>query len=174
MSSCDTPRYPTNAMTSFSHVLLNLTIALFIGALSWVWRSCRSFYPRWAWRACEIFDWTRSTTPTHTPPTPRLVCLRSFSLSSWVARKFSHCSRCLTHPPPRPSLLLPQPPPPLPPSPLLPFAPFASPHSPPLPSTPLLLLPLRPVESLSLSLEGPIPPLGLLMTCPLHPLFGFS
>ena len=39
------PRHSTNAMTPFSRTPLNLTIALFICALSWVWRSCRSFFP---------------------------------------------------------------------------------------------------------------------------------
>ena len=57
---------------------------LFVEVLSWVWRSCRSFSPRCAWRARESFDWTRGTTPTHTPPTPRLVWLSSISLSDWV------------------------------------------------------------------------------------------
>ena len=47
---------------------------------------------------------------------------------------------------------------------------------PPLPSpplSPLLLLPLRPVEFVSLLFEDPLPPLGLPMNYPLHPLFGF-
>ena len=98
---------------------LNLTIALFIAALSWVWRSCRSFFPRCAWRARESFVSTRGTTPTHTPPTPRLVWLSSISLSDWVANGSSHCSRCPTPPPPRPPLSSPPlsvPPPPPPPS----------------------------------------------------------
>ena len=47
-----------------------------------------------------------------------------------------------------------------------------SPFPPPLP--PLLLLPLRLVEFLSLSLEGPLPPLGQPINCPLSPLFGLS
>ena len=49
-----------------------------------------------------------------------------------------------------------------------------SPSLPPPPPPPLLLLPLLPVEFLSLSLEGPLPPLGQLMNCPLRPLSGFS
>ena len=152
VSSRETPRRSTNnVMVSFSRAPLNLTIALFITVFSKFWRSCRSFFPRCAWRACESFDWTRDTTPTHTPPIPRLVWLSSFSLSGWVGNGSSHCSRCSTPPalaPPasRPLLL----------------APF------------LLLLPLRPIESLSLPLEGPLPPLGLPTNCPLHSLFGFS
>ena len=138
MSSCENPRHSTNAMTPFSRAPLNLTIALYIDALSWVWRSCRSFFPRCAWRARESFDWTQGTTLTNTPPTPRLVWLSPISLSGWVASTSSHCSRYPTPPPPRPPL------------------------------------PLRPVEFLSLSPEGPLPPLGLPMNCPLHPLFGFS
>ena len=147
-------------MASFSRAPLNLTIALFVAALSWVWRSCRSFFPRCAWRARESFDWTRGTTPTHTPPTPRLVWLSSIFLSDWVAMGSSHCSRCPTPPPPGP---------PLPPPPLSLSAP-----SPPPPPPPLLLLPLLSVEFLSLSLEGPRPPLGQPMNCPLRPLSGFS
>ena len=99
MSSCETPRHSTNVMTPFSRAPLNLTIALFIAALSWVWRSCRSFFPRCTWTARESFDWTRGTTPTHTPPTPRLVWLSSISLSGWVPNGSSHCSRCPTPPP---------------------------------------------------------------------------
>ena len=156
MSSCENPRHSTNAMAPFSHAPLNLTIALFVAALSWVWRSCKRFFPRCAWRARESFDWTLGTTPTHTPPTPRLVWLGSISLSDWVAIRSSHCSRCPTPPPPRP---------PLPPWPL-------SLPSPPPP--PLLLLPLLLVEFLSLSLEGPLPPLGQPMNCQLRPLSGFS
>ena len=149
VSSYETPRHSTNAMAPFYRAPLNFIIALFIGVLSKFWRSCRSF-PRCAWRARDNFDWTRGTTPTHTPPTPRLVWLSSISLSGLVANGSSHCPRCSTHPPPRsPPLPLPSPPP------------------------PLILLPLRPVELLPLSLEGPLPPLGLHM-CPLHPLFGFG
>ena len=48
------------------------------------------------------YDWTRGATPTHTPPTPRLVWLSSISLSGWVSNGSSHCSRCPTPPPPRP------------------------------------------------------------------------
>ena len=44
VSSCETIRHSTNAMASFSRAPLNLTIALFIIVLSWVWRSCRSFF----------------------------------------------------------------------------------------------------------------------------------
>ena len=87
-----------------SRAPVNLTIALFVAALSWVWRSCRSFFPRCAWRARESFNWTRGTTPTDTPPTPRLVWLSSISLSDWVAIGSSHCSRCPTPPPQRPPL----------------------------------------------------------------------
>ena len=47
-SSCKNPRHSTNAMAPFSRAPLNLTIALFVAALSWVWRSCRSFFPRCA------------------------------------------------------------------------------------------------------------------------------
>ena len=134
-------------MAPFSRAPLNLTIALFVAALSWVWRSYRSFFPRCAWRVRESFDRTRGITPTHTPPTPRLVWLSSIFPSNWVAIGSSHCSRCPTPPPPpRPS-----PPPP----PLL-----------------LLLFPLE--ELISLSLEGPLPPLRLPMNCPLRPLSGFS
>ena len=104
VSSCKNPRHSINAMAPFSRAPLNLTVALFIIALSWVYRSCTSFLPRYAWRARESFDWTRGTTPTHTPPTPRLVWLSSISLSGWVANGSSHCSRCLTSPPPRPPL----------------------------------------------------------------------
>ena len=142
VSSCENPRHSTNAMAPFSRAPPNLTIVLFVAALSWVWRSCRSFFSRCAWRACESFDWTRGTTPTHTPPTPRLVWLSSISLSDWVDIGSSHCSRC---PPPRPPL-----------------------------SPPLLLPPLLLVEFLFLSLEGPLPPLGQPMNCPLRPLSGFS
>ena len=156
MSSCENPRHSTYVMAPFSRAPLKLTIALFVAALSWVWRSCRSFFPRCAWRARESFDWTRSTTPTHTPPTPRLVWLSSISLSGWVTNGSSHCSRCPAPPPPRPPL-----------SPL----PLSLPSPPP---PPVLLLPLRLVEFLSLSLEGPLPPLGQPMNCPLRPLFGFS
>ena len=152
--SCENPRHSTNAMARFSRAPLNLIIALFFAALSWVWRSCRSFFPRCAWRAGESFDWTRGTAPKHTPPTPRLVWLSSISLSGWVAFGSSHCSRCPTPSPPRPPL-----------SPSL--------LSLPSPLPPLLLLPLRLVEFLYLSLEGPLPPLGQ-FNCPLHPLFGFS
>ena len=114
VSSCETPRHSTkNDMAPFSRAPLNLTIARFIAVLSWVWRSCRSFFPRCAWRARESFDWTRGTTPTHTPPTPRLVWLSSVSRSGWVANGSSHCSRCPTPPPPRPSY----PPRPFPPPP---------------------------------------------------------
>ena len=113
--SCKTPRHSTNVMAPFSCAPLNLTIALFIAALSWVWRSFRSFFPRCAWRACESFDWTRGTTRTHTPPTPRLVWPSSISLSGWDANGSSHCPRCSTPQPPRPPL--PPPPLPLPPSP---------------------------------------------------------
>ena len=102
VSSYENPRHSTNAMVPFSRAPLNLTIALFIAALSWGWRSCRSFFPRCAWRARESFDWTRGTTPTHTPPSPRLVWFSSISLSGWVANGSSHCSRCPTPPPPRP------------------------------------------------------------------------
>ena len=112
VSSCENPRHSTNAMAPFSRAPLNLTIALFFAALSWVWRSCRSFFPRCAWRARESFDWMRGTTPTHTPPTPRLVWLSSISRSGWVTNGSSHCSRCPTPPPPRPP-----PPPPLHPAP---------------------------------------------------------
>ena len=79
-----------------------LFIVLFVAALSWAWRPCRSFFPRCAWRARESFDWTRGTTPTRTPLTPRLVWLSSFSLSGWVGIGSSHFSRCPTPPPPRP------------------------------------------------------------------------
>ena len=139
MSSCENPRHFTNDMAPFSSAPLNLTTALFIAALSWVWRSCRSFFPRCAWRARESFDWTRGTTPTHTPPTPRLVWLSSIPLSGWVANGSSHCSRCPTPRPPRPPLSPPLSPPPL---------------SLPPPPPPPLLLPLRLVEFLSLSLEA--------------------
>ena len=127
MSSCETPRHSTNAMAPFSRAPLNLSIALFVAALSWVWRSCRSFFPRCAWRARESFDWTRGTTPTQTPPTPRLVWLSSISLSDWVAIGSSHCSRCPTPPPPTP------PPPPLSPP---PPPPRPSPPPPPPPRPP--------------------------------------
>ena len=116
VSSCGNPRNSTNAMAPFSLAPLNLTIAHFVAALSWVWRSCRSFFPRCAWRARESFDWTRGTTPTHTPPIPRLVWLSSISLLGWVANRSSYYSRCQTPPPPRPPLSplplsLPPPPP---------------------------------------------------------------
>ena len=123
VSSCETPRYSRNAMSPFSCAPLNLTIALFIAVLSKFWRSCWSFFRRCAWRARESFDWSRGTTPTHTPPTPRLVWLRSFSLSGLVANGSSYCSRCSTHPPPLPPL-------------------SPQPHPLPSPPTPLLLLPL--------------------------------
>ena len=155
MSSCENPRHSINAMAPVSRAPLNLTIALFVAALSWIRRSCRSFFPRCAWRARESFDWTRGTTPTHTPPTSRLVWLSSISRSDWVAIGSSHCSRCPTPTPPRPPL-----------SPL--------PLSLPSPTPPLLLLPLLLVEFLSLSLEGPLPSLGQPMNCPLRPLSGFS
>ena len=134
---------------------LNLVIALFIGALSWVGRSRRSFFPRCAWRAREGFDWTRGTTTTHTPPTPRLVRLSSTPIGLGCQRilpLFSLSNTPALAPPP----LSPAPPSPLP--------------SPP----PLLLLPLLIEEFLSLSLEGPLPPLGLPMNCPLRPLFDLS
>ena len=96
VSSFETPRHSTNnAMAPFSRAPLNLTIALFICALSWVWISCRSFFSRCAWRVREGFDWTRGTTPTHTPPTPRLVWLSSISRSDWVANGSSHCCVCV-------------------------------------------------------------------------------
>ena len=126
VSSCVTPRNSTNAMTPFSRAPLNLTIALFIAALSWIWRSCRSFFPRCAWRARGIFDWTRGTTPMHTPPTPRLVWLSSFSLSPYRPsyQRIFHCFRCPTPPPPRTPLSHP---------------PFPSPAlCPPPPLTPVL------------------------------------
>ena len=82
VSSYKTPRHSTNVMSPFSRAPPNLTIALFTAALSRVWRSCRSFFPRCAWRARESFDWARGTTPTHTPPVPRLVWLSLISPSS--------------------------------------------------------------------------------------------
>ncbi|CAN0250617.1 unnamed protein product [Ascophyllum nodosum] len=36
---------------------------------------------------------------TQTPPTPLLVCRRSFSLSGWVAYGSFRCSTCSTHTP---------------------------------------------------------------------------
>ena len=96
--------------------------------LSRLWGSCRSFISRWTWRAREGFDWTRGTTPIHTPWTLPLVCLSLFSPLGWVADGSSSWSRC-SPPPPRPL--------------------------PPHPSAPLLLLILlRPVEYLSLSLRS--------------------
>ena len=109
MSSCETRGHSTNAMAPFYRAPLKLTIALFIGALSWVRRSCRSFFPRCAWRARESSDWTRVTTPTHTLSAPRLVWLSSISQSGWIFNGSSHCSRCPTRPSP--------PPPPPPPAP---------------------------------------------------------
>ena len=79
---------------------------------------CRSFFPRCAWRAGESFDWTRGTTPTHTPPTLGLIWLSSVSLSDWVANGSSQCSRCPTPPPPRPPSSPPSSSPPSYPSPL--------------------------------------------------------
>ena len=38
MVSCETLRDPTNVMAPFSRAPLNLTVALFIAAFSWVWR----------------------------------------------------------------------------------------------------------------------------------------
>ena len=153
MSSCETPGHSTYAMVPFSRAPLKLIKALFISALSWVWRSCRSFSLRCAWRARESSDWTRGTTPTHTP-----------SLLGWSGSAQSPNRAGLSTGLPIVLAVQHAPLPPLP-SPTLP--------SPTLPSL-LLLLPLRPVEFLSLSLEGPLPPLGLPMNCPLHPLFGFS
>ena len=60
-------------MATVSRAPLNLTIALFILALSRLLRSYRNFFPRCAWRAGESFDCTRGTTPTHIPRTLRLV-----------------------------------------------------------------------------------------------------
>ena len=90
VSSCETPRHSTNVMVPFSSAPLKLTIALFIGVLSWVRRSCRSFFPRYVWRARESSDWTRGTTPTHTPPTPRLAWLSSISQSGWIVLAVQH------------------------------------------------------------------------------------
>ena len=73
LSSCEIPTHSTNDTAPFSRAYLNLTIALFIAVLYTFWRTCKSFFPRCAWRARESFDWTRGTTPTHTPPTSRLV-----------------------------------------------------------------------------------------------------
>ena len=145
-------------MALFSRAPPNLTVALFIAVLSRVWTFCRSFYPRCARRAHKSFGWTRGTTPTRTPSTPRLVWLRSISLSDWVASECSHCSHCSIHPaPPHP------------------LCPHPSP-SPPLPSPPALPPPAPPsiVELLSLALEGPLPPLGLPISYPLYSLFGSS
>ena len=141
VSTCEIPRHSINTMATFSCSPLRLTIALFIAVLSRVWRSCRSFFPRYAWRARESFDWTPGTIPTHTPRTSRLVRPRSFSLSGWFANGSSHCFRCSTPPPPRPP-------------------------SHPLPAPFLFLLPLRSVNSLFFSLEGPLPLPGLPTNCP--------
>ena len=101
VSSCENLRHSTNAMAPFFRTPLNRTIALFIAALSRVRKCCRSFFLRCAWRARESFDWTRGTTPTHTPSAPRLVWLSSIPLSGWVTNGSSHCSRCSTYPIPR-------------------------------------------------------------------------
>ena len=105
-------------MAPFSRAPLNFTIALFIVVLTTFKRLCRNFFPRCAWRARESIDWTRGTTPTNTPRTLRLVWLSSFSLSSRVTNKSSHCSRCSTSLPPRPRPL---------PAPTLTRSPFSSP-----------------------------------------------
>ena len=146
------PRHSTNAMAPFSRTPLNLTIPLFIVVLFGFWRCYRSFFPRWRWRARGSFDWTRCIFPTHIPRMLWLIWLSSFPFSDWVSNGSSHCSRCLTPPSHCPPPLS---------CPLLPA---------PLP----LLLPLRPLEPLPLSLEGPLPPPGLPTNCSLHLLFSFS
>ena len=155
VSSCETLRHPTNVMAVLSRAPLNHTVALFITVLSRVRRSCKSFYPRCAWRAYKSFGWTRGTTPTRTPSKPQFVWFRSISLSDWVASECSHCSRCSTHQAPH----IPLCPPPL-----------------SLPSPPALPPPAPPsiVVFLSLFLEGPLPPLGLPISYPLHSLSNSS
>ena len=106
MSSRETPRHSTHVMVPFSRAPLNLTSALFIVVLFRFWRFRRSFFPRYAWRVRESFYWTRGTTPTHIPRTPRLAWLSPFSLSDWVANG-SSIVLAVQH-------LLPSPPPPPP------------------------------------------------------------
>ena len=155
MSSYETSRHFTNVMALVSHAPLNLSVGLFNAVLSRVWRSRRSFYPRCAWRAHKSFGWTWGTTPTHTRSTLRLVWLRSIPLSAWVANECCYCSRCSTNPAPHTPLC----PPPLSLPSLLALPPPAPPSI---------------AEFPSLSLEGPLPPLGLSLSYLIHSLFSSS
>ena len=157
MSSCESCRHSTNSMVPFSRAPLNLAIAHFFAMLSKFWRSWKSFFPRArGGRGRALIG--------HVVQLPRTSLL---SLDWSDSAHSPYQARLPTDPPFVLTVQNPRFPAPL--------SPPRSSLSPPLPPAPLLLkLPLRLVEFLSLSLEGPLPPLGLPTNCPLHPLFSLS
>ena len=120
MFSCENPRHSTNAMAPFSRAPLNLTIALYIAALYWVWRSCRSsshgvrggraraLIGRKVQLPCTLLRPLGWSSSAHSPDQAELPTDPPIVLAVQHPRLHALPS------PPRPSLSLPPPPPPPP------------------------------------------------------------